>query len=97
MNENGLQRVYNNQIYPRDSKIFYDRGFVNIDKSSQGGTQWNCFVVKDNKSFYFDSFGIHPDKFLFNELPKPTINHKYKTQETNFKLFILSYCLHFSI
>ena len=31
MNESQLQRVYNYAIYPRDSKIYSDRGFVNID------------------------------------------------------------------
>ena len=31
MNESHLQRIYNYPIYPRDSKIHSDRGFVNID------------------------------------------------------------------
>ena len=31
MNESDLQKVYNYNIYPRDSKILSDRGFVNID------------------------------------------------------------------
>ena len=64
MNESQLQRVYNYPIYPRDSKIYSDRGFVNIDNGSQRGTHWTCFIVKDNKSYYFDSFGVQPDKFL---------------------------------
>ena len=29
MNESELQRVYNYKIYPRDSKIYSDKGFVN--------------------------------------------------------------------
>ena len=49
MNESELQRVYNYPIYPRDSKIFSDRGFVIIDNGSQGGTHSTCFIVKDNK------------------------------------------------
>ena len=40
MNESELQRVYNYPIYPRDSKIYSDRGFVNIDNGDQGGTHW---------------------------------------------------------
>ena len=35
MNESQLQKIYNYHIYPRDSKIYSDRGFVNIDNGSQ--------------------------------------------------------------
>ena len=42
MNESRLQRVYDYSIYPRDSKIYSDKGFVNIDNGSQGGTNWTC-------------------------------------------------------
>ena len=38
MNESQLQTVYIYPIYPRDSKIYSDRGFVNIDDGSMGGT-----------------------------------------------------------
>ena len=64
MNESQLQKVYNYPIYPRDSRIYSDRGFVKMDNGSQGGTHWTCFIVKDNDSNYFDSFGGHSDKFL---------------------------------
>ena len=36
MKETQLQRIYNYPIYPRDSKIHSDKGFVNIDNGSQG-------------------------------------------------------------
>ena len=62
-------------MYPRDSKMYSDKGFVNIDDSSRGGTHWICFRVKGNKSYYFDSFGVHPDKFPLKQLPKPIIYH----------------------
>ena len=75
MNESELQRVYNYKIYPRDSKIQSDKGFVNIDVGRMGGTRWTCYIVKDNKSYYFDSFGGQPDKFLLNQIPKPIIYH----------------------
>ena len=73
-----LERVYNSPIHPRDSKIFSSSGFVYIDDGSQGGTHWTCFIVKNNKSYYFESFGGQPDKFLLNQLPKPIIYHNYK-------------------
>ena len=46
MKESELQTVYNYPIYPRDSKIFSDKGFVNTDNGSQGGTHWTCFIKK---------------------------------------------------
>ena len=94
MNESELQRVYNYPIYPRDSKIYSDRGFVNIDDGRMGGSHWTCFIVKDNKSYYFDSFGVQPDKFLLKQLPKPIIYHNYKIQDIN-SFLCGSYCLYF--
>ena len=38
MNESQLQKIYNYPIYPRDSKIYSDKGFVNIESGSQNGT-----------------------------------------------------------
>ena len=94
MNESELQKIYNYPIYPRDLKLKTHKGFVNIDNGSQGGTHWTCFIVKDNKSYYFDSFGGQPDKFLLKHLPKSIIYHKYKIQDINSKL-CGSYCLYF--
>ena len=95
MNESQLQKIYKYSIYPRDSKLYSDKGFVNIDNGSRGGTHCTCFIVKDNKSFYFDSFGGQPDNFFLNQLPKPIIYHNYKIQDINSKL-CGSYCLYFS-
>ena len=94
MNQSQLQRVYIYPIYPRDSKIHSHKGFVNLDNGSQGGTHRTCFIVKDNKSYYFDSFGGQPDKFLNNQIPKPIIYHNYKKQDINSNL-CGSYCLYF--
>ena len=76
MNELELKKVFNYAIYPRDSKKYSDKGFVNIDDGSMGGSHWTCFIVKDNKSYYFDSFGGQSDNFLLNQLPKPKTYHK---------------------
>ena len=94
MKESELQRVYNYSIYPRDSKINSDRGFVNIDNGSRGESHWTCFYIKDNKSYYFDSFGGAPDLFLLKQLPEPIIYHNYKIQKINSPL-CGSYCLYF--
>ena len=94
MNESELQRVYNYPIYPRDSKIYSDRGFVNIGTYQNGGSHWCAFYIKDNKAFYFDSYGGAPDKHLLKQLHKPIIYHNYKIQDINSKL-CGSYCLYF--
>ena len=87
-------RVCNYPIQPRDSKTYYDNGFVNIANGSMGGTQWTSFILKDNKSSCLDSFGSQPDKSLLSQLPKPIINHNYKIQDIHSKL-CGSYCLSF--
>ena len=94
MIESGLQRIYIYNIYPRDSKITTDKAFVNIDNGSMASSHWTCFIVKHNKSFYFDSFGSHPVKFLLNQLPTQLIYRNYKIQDINWK-FCGSYCLYF--
>ena len=45
MSESDLQKVYNYKIYPRDSKITTNKGFVNIDN----GTRWNSLDLFYNK------------------------------------------------
>ncbi len=92
MNESQLEKIYNYPIYPRDSKIYSDMGFINIGNYQNGGSHWCAFYIKDNKSYYFDSFGGQPDKFLLKQLPKPTIYHNYKIQDMYSKL-CGSYCL----
>ena len=94
MNGRYLQRVSNYRIFPRDSKIYSNNGFANIDSGSMGGSHWTCFIVKDIKPFYFDPFGGQPDKFLPDHSPKPINYHKYKIQHINSKL-CASYCLYF--
>ena len=81
MNESLLQKIYNYPIYPTDSKIYSEKGFVNIDKGSQSGSHLSCFIVKDKKSYYFDSFGGALDKFLLKQLPKTIIYHNYKKNQ----------------
>ena len=94
MNESQLQKIYIYKIYPRDSKIIKEKGFVNIDYGSQNGSHWCAFYVENKKSYYYDSFGGSPDKFLLNQLPKPIIYHNYKLQDMNSNL-CGSYCRYF--
>ena len=66
MKEIDIKRIHNYPTYPRDLKIISDEGFVNIHNGSQGRANWCCFIVKDNKSFEFDSLGLSPGKLLLN-------------------------------
>ena len=68
LNESQLQKIYNYPINPRDSRIYSNRGFVNIDNESQGGAYWLCFIVKVIKSFYYDSLGVQPDRFFIKSI-----------------------------
>ena len=56
MKEPELQRVYNYPISRKDSKLYSDKGFVKFENGTLGGSHWTCFHVKNNKSYYFDSF-----------------------------------------
>ena len=84
--ESELQRVYIHPNYPSDSKICSNKDFVNIDNGRLSDTHWTCFIVKDNKSLYFDSFGGQFDEFLLNQLPKSKVCHNFKIQDLNGKL-----------
>ena len=94
MNELELQRVYNYPISPRDSKIFSDKGFVNIDNGSQGGTHWTSFIVKDKKHSTLTRLEVSQIIFFLNQLPKPILYHNYKIQDIYSQL-CGSYCLYF--
>ena len=44
MNKSDLGKIYNFPIYPRDSKIYSDKRFINND--NEAGTHWCCFLIK---------------------------------------------------
>ena len=75
MTEADLKKVYDFSIYPRDSVTNSKKVFVNIDNGSMGESHSVCFCIKDQKSYYFDSFGGSPDKFSLKQLPKPITCH----------------------
>ena len=50
MYESQLRKVFNYPIYLRGSKIYSDRGFVNLDNEKQNETHWTAFLIKDRKS-----------------------------------------------
>ena len=94
MNESDSQRVYNFPVYPSVSNLYSDKGFVNIDNGFQEDSHWTVFYLKNNKSYYFDSFGGAPENLLKYQQPKPIIYHNYKIQDISSQL-CGSYCLYF--
>ena len=51
MNESELQRVYNHPIYPRDSKIYSEKCFVDFDNGSMGVVIGLVFFKKITNHF----------------------------------------------
>ena len=89
-----------NQNYKEFIIILYTLEFLNYFlikdsfNGSMGGSHWTCFIVKDIKSYYFESFGGQPDKFLLKQFSKPILYHNYKIEDINSRL-CGSYCLCF--
>ena len=71
-----------------------DKGFINFDDESIGGTHWKCFYVKHNRSLFVDSFGGPLEKTFSKKLPKPVIFRMYKNQRITSRLCGV-YCLYF--
>ena len=86
MEESELQRVYIYEIYPRDSKIYSDRGFVQKVNGSLVCSSLVCFIVKDNKSYYLiASEELQINFYLNNYLNQYyIIIVKYKIYTQNF-------------
>ena len=95
MNESDLQKVYNYRIHPRKTMKTTDIGFVSIDNGHMICTHWFGFYVRDNNSFYFDSFGRQPGEVLLQQIIKPITFHNFKIQDVNSSLWGTC-CLYFS-
>ena len=89
-----LKKLFDYPLYPKDSQIYSNKGFINIDNGQVGGTHWTCFYIKNNKSFYLDSFGGQLVKTLLTQLPKLTTDEVCKIQDISSRL-CGSYCLYF--
>ena len=52
-----------------------DCGILNLDDSSGNGTHWVLWYRKNNKNFYFDSYGVQPPRELQRYLECYTLHH----------------------
>ena len=65
-NESQLQKFYNYKIFPRDSKIYSDKGIINIDNGSMGGTHWTCFIVRITNHILLTRLEVSQINFYLN-------------------------------
>ena len=70
-----------------------DKRFLTFDDGSLNGTHWTCYILKENISVCFDSFGVQPHKFLLRQLPKSILSHFFKKRDIHSKLYG-SFCLY---
>lgn len=66
---------------PRDSDVYKKTplnnscGIVNLDSSMNAGTHFVCFIILNNRCYYYDSYGqAVPDELMsyFHKLPNYT-------------------------
>ena len=61
----------------------YECGIVNLDSSRNEGSHWCCYLKKDDKKIYFDSFGIQPPHEIVKYLKSPILYNTYQIQDYN--------------
>ena len=57
-----------------------ESGILNLDDSSGNGTHWVLWHRKNNKNFYFDSYGIQPPLELYQYLKSSIFYNTEKIQ-----------------
>ena len=98
MNQNYKKYMIIKYIQEIQKKLS-NKGFVIIgDGSHLVELIGFAFIIKNNQSYYFDSFGGgSPDKFLLQQLPKPIIYHNFKIQHINSQCYAVVIVYTFSI
>ena len=68
-------------------------GILNLDDSSGNGTHWVLWYRKNNKNFYFDSYGVQPPQELQRYLKNAILYTTEKIQPKG-EVFCGHLCLH---
>ena len=58
-------------------------GIINLETSNKNGSHWVCWWRNENDKYYFDSFGINPDKRVIKYLKSPILYSTYQIQQYN--------------
>lgn len=74
----------------------YESAIVNLDSHTGGGTHWVSYKKRDNKVYYFDSFGnLAPPLELLRYFGDCEIYYNYKRKQ-NFNSVVCGHlCLKF--
>ena len=73
-----IEKVNKYPINPTDSKSLKNtKGFIIIDNGQMVGTHWTCLFFHERWET-IHLLGAAPDRYLLNQLTKPTIHHNYK-------------------
>jgi hypothetical protein len=64
-------------------------GIVNLDSKNNKGTHWVAYYKKNEKCYYFDSFGLDPPIEIKNYLEHDIITSTFQIQDLN-----TNYCGH---
>ena len=91
--ENGLKKIYDSSIYPRDSLITKDKRFVNIDNGSMGGSHWTCFHIKITDFFTLIHL-VDSQTIIFKQLQYPKTFQSFKIEVIISRLYRV-HCLYF--
>ena len=56
-------------------------GVINLDSNVGPGTHWTCYYIRNNKKYYFDSYGLDPPTELQNYLGKSVVCSTFQIQD----------------
>lgn len=69
---------------------------VNTDKATQPGKHWVAFYLRTPNEFeFFDSYGLHPSLYQFDELWSNPIEHNPVSLQSDFSNTCAHFCLYF--
>ena len=68
-------------------------GILNLDSSDGNGTHWVAWFKKNNKKYYFDSYGLQPPSELINYLKSPIFYNTEQVQQAD-QVFCGHLCLY---
>ena len=55
-------------------------GVLNLNLSNEPGSHWVCWFKRNNKKYYFNSFGLPPPKELIDYLGSPILHSTFQLQ-----------------
>ncbi len=68
-------------------------GILNLDSSDGSGTHWVAWFKKNNKKYYFDSYGLQPPSELITYLKSPILYNTEQVQQAD-QVFCGHLCLY---